>query len=50
LSVADLLVEVGVLLEEVVDLLLEQTVLLVVGADPVLVLVELLDYFVVLVG
>lgn len=49
LRVADLLVEVGVLLEQVGDLLLEQVALLVVGGDPLLVLVQLGNYLVVLV-
>jgi hypothetical protein len=40
----------GVFLEEVVDLLLEEVALLVIGGNPVLVFVELSDHLGVLVG
>lgn len=50
LGVAHLLVETGVLLKQIVDLLLESVVLLVVGSDPVLVVVEFLRDLGVLVG
>jgi len=50
LGPSHLLVEVGVLLEQVVDLLLEDVVLLVVAGNAAFVLVEFLDDLAVLIG
>lgn len=50
MGVSDFSVEVGVLLEKVVDLLLKGIVLLLVGRDLTLVVVQLLKDLVVLVS